>query len=86
MGRFRSLSHSAWDCKYRVVFMPKRRRRTRDVALREPPAWVGQNAATVAKPTAVRRDRPLESHDRSYLSVGAPVFQTGDKSHEQRQL
>ena len=28
MDKFDSLSHSAWTCKYHVVFIPKCRRRT----------------------------------------------------------
>lgn len=28
MDRFESLNHTAWDCKYHVVFIPKCRRRT----------------------------------------------------------
>ena len=28
MDKFESLSHTAWDCKCHVVFIPKRRRRT----------------------------------------------------------
>jgi len=28
MDKFESLSHSEWDCKYHVIFIPKRRRRT----------------------------------------------------------
>ncbi len=28
MDKFKSLSHTAWDCKYHVVFIPKCRRRT----------------------------------------------------------
>jgi putative transposase len=35
MDEFESLSHSAWDCKYHVVFIPKCRRRTLHVQLRE---------------------------------------------------
>jgi len=31
---FQSLSHSKWDCKYHVVFVPKRRRRVLFVRLR----------------------------------------------------
>ena len=27
MDKFESLSHTAWDCKYHVIFIPKRRRR-----------------------------------------------------------
>ena len=26
-GSFQSMSHSKWDCKYHVVFIPKRRRK-----------------------------------------------------------
>lgn len=28
MDKVQSLSHTAWDCKYHVVCIPKRRRRT----------------------------------------------------------
>lgn len=28
MDKFESLSHTAWDCKHHVIFIPKRRRRT----------------------------------------------------------
>jgi len=28
MDKFEGLSHTAWDCKYHVIFIPKRRRRT----------------------------------------------------------
>ena len=31
---FQSLSHSKWDCKYHVVFVPKRRRRALFVRIR----------------------------------------------------
>ena len=28
MDAYQSLSHTKWDCKYRVVFIPKCRRKT----------------------------------------------------------
>lgn len=28
MDKFQSLSHTAWDCKYHVIFIPKRRRKS----------------------------------------------------------
>ena len=28
MDKLESLSHTAWDCKYHVIFIPKRRRKT----------------------------------------------------------
>ena len=34
MDEFESLSHSKWECKYHVVFIPKCRRRTLYVQLR----------------------------------------------------
>ena len=35
MDRTESLSHSKWECKYHVVFIPKRRRKTLYGALRK---------------------------------------------------
>ena len=35
MDRLESLSHSKWEWKYHVVFIPKRRRKTLDGALRK---------------------------------------------------
>ena len=34
MDKFESLSHTAWDCKYHVVFIPKCRRKTLYAGLR----------------------------------------------------
>ena len=34
MDKFESLSHTAWECKYHVVFIPKCRRRTLYAQLR----------------------------------------------------
>ena len=35
MDRTESLNHSKWECKYHVVFIPKRRRKTLYAALRK---------------------------------------------------
>ena len=35
MDRLESLSHTKWECKYHVVFIPKRRRKTLYAALRK---------------------------------------------------
>ena len=35
MDRLESLNHSKWECKYYVVFIPKRRRKTLYAALRK---------------------------------------------------
>ena len=34
MDKYQSLNHTAWDCKYQVVFIPKCRRRTLYLELR----------------------------------------------------
>ena len=34
MDDYESLSHTKWECKYHVVFIPKRRRKTIYVQLR----------------------------------------------------
>jgi putative transposase len=34
MDDYETLSHTKWDCKYRVIFIPKCRRRTIYVELR----------------------------------------------------
>ena len=34
MDEYQSLSHTTWDCKYHVVFIPKCRRRTLYLELR----------------------------------------------------
>ena len=39
---YQSLSHSKWDCKYHVVFVPKRRRKG-SVASMERSAWYRSN-------------------------------------------
>ncbi len=36
MKEYQSLSHTKWDCKYRVVFIPKRRKKRVFGALRRP--------------------------------------------------
>lgn len=35
MKEYQSLSHSRWDCKYHVVFIPKRRKKAIYGALRK---------------------------------------------------
>jgi REP element-mobilizing transposase RayT len=35
MDRLESLNHSKWECKYHVVFIPKRRRKTLYAALQK---------------------------------------------------
>jgi len=43
MDEYESLSHTKWECKYHVVFIPKCRRKTLYVQLRKP---LGRGTAT----------------------------------------
>ena len=56
MDEFESLNHSRWDCKYHVVFIPKCRRKTLYVGLR-------QHLGEVFRQLAQRQEcRILEGH------------------------
>jgi putative transposase len=51
---YQSLSHSKWDCKYHVVFVPKRRRKiifglTRRQLGRSSTRWRGKKNARFSK-------------------------------------
>ena len=46
MDRFESLSHSQWECKYHVIFIPKRRRKTLYGTLRQHLGEVFRQLAT----------------------------------------
>ena len=39
-GSFQSMSHSKWDCKYHVVFIPKRRRKAVSGNIRKHPGAI----------------------------------------------
>jgi putative transposase len=69
MDEFRSLSHSRWECKYHVVFIPKCRRKTLYVGLR---AHLG----VVLRELAQRKEcHILEGHlmsDHVHLLIAIP--------------
>jgi hypothetical protein len=50
MDEYESLSHSKWECKYHVIFIPKCRRKTlyKEQTERESNARHGQNCAPLA--------------------------------------
>lgn len=59
MDKFESLSHTAWDCKYHVIFIPKRRRRTLYGELRQHLGEVFRKLASQKfTPRFPRRSRP----------------------------
>ena len=69
MDKFESLSHSAWDCKYHVIFIPKRRRRTLYGELRK---HLGEVFRALA---AQKESRILEGHlmpDHVHIMIAIP--------------
>jgi REP element-mobilizing transposase RayT len=64
---YQNLSHSRWDCKYHVVFVPERRRQVTDV----------QQISVVALP-AGRRTEVFEAIERvvERVETGAPALVT----------
>ena len=69
MDKFESLSHTAWDCKYHVVFIPKCRRRTLYGQLR-------QHLGEVFRKLAAQREcRVEEGHlmaDHVHMMLSIP--------------
>ena len=55
MDALESLSHTKWDCKYHVVFIPKCRRKTLYVELR-------RHLGEVFRNLAAQKDCRIEGH------------------------
>ncbi len=69
MDKFESLSHPSWDCKYHVIFIPKRRRRTLYGELRK---HLGEVFRALA---AQKESRILEGHlmpDHVHIMIAIP--------------
>ncbi len=69
MDKFESLSHTSWDCKYHVIFIPKRRRRTLYGELRK---HLGEVFRALA---AQKESRILEGHlmpDHAHIMIAIP--------------
>ena len=69
MDEFESLSHSKWECKYHVVFIPKCRRRTLYEQLRRPLGEVFRDLAQR------KESRVLEGHlmpDHVHMLISIP--------------
>ena len=60
MDKYQSLSHTRWDCKYHVVFIPKCRRKTLYLQLR-------QHLGEVFHELALRKESKIEE---GHLMVG----------------
>ena len=69
MDEYESLSHSRWECKYHVVFIPKCRRKTLYVSLRK-------HLGEVFRQLALRRESEiLEGHlmpDHVHMLIAIP--------------
>src|SRR5450631_2586609 len=68
MDKFESLSPTAWDCKYHVVFIPKRRRRTLYGQLRQ---HLGEEFRKLAsqKESRVEEGHLMPDHVHMMLSI-----------------
>ena len=69
MDEFQSLSHTRWDCKYHVVFIPKCRRKTIYVELRK---HLGEVFHTLA---AQKESKIIEGHmmiDHVQMMISIP--------------
>ena len=68
MDKFESLSHTAWDCKYHVVFIPKCRRRTLYGQLRQHLGEVFRKLAA-QRECRVEEGRLMPDHVHMMLSI-----------------
>ena len=68
MDEYESLSHTKWDCKYHVVFIPKCRRKTLYVGLRSHLGEVFKKLAT-QKESRIEEGHLLPDHVHMMISI-----------------
>lgn len=68
MDKYESLSHTAWDCKYHIVFIPKCRRRVLYQRLRQHLGEVFRRLAG-QKESFVEEGHLMPDHMRMMLSI-----------------
>ena len=68
MDEFESLSHSKWECKYHVVFIPKCRRRTLYGQLRQHLGEVLRKLAT-QKESRIEEGHLMSDHVHMMISI-----------------
>ncbi len=68
MDKYESLNHTAWDCKYHVVFIPKCRRRTLYFQLRQHLGEVFRKLAA-QKECRVEEGHLMPDHVHMMLSI-----------------
>ena len=69
MDTFESLNHSVWECKYHVVFIPKCRRRTLYVELRQ---HLGEVFRQLARQKESRIDEGHLLADHVHMLIAIP--------------
>ncbi|HNY39575.1 MAG TPA: IS200/IS605 family transposase [Bryobacteraceae bacterium] len=68
MDEYESLSHSAWECKYHVVFIPKCRRRTLYAELRKHLGEVFRRLVE-QKESRIEEGRLMKDHVHMMISI-----------------
>ena len=68
MDDYESVSHSKWECKYHVVFIPKYRRKTLYGELRQHLGEVFRKLA-MQKESRVEEGRPMSDHVHMMISI-----------------
>jgi putative transposase len=68
MGEYESLSHTKWECKYHVVFIPKRRRKALSVELRQHLGEVFRRLA-LQRESRVEEGHLMPDHVQMMLSI-----------------
>ena len=69
MDMYRSLSHTKWDCKYHVVFIPKCRRKTLYVELRR---YLGEVFHQLASQKESRIEEGFLMPDHVHMMISIP--------------
>jgi REP-associated tyrosine transposase len=69
MDTFESLTHSVWECKYHVVFIPKCRRKTLYVDLRQ---YLGEVFRRLAKQKESRIEEGHLLSDHVHMLIAIP--------------
>ena len=68
MDEYESLSHSKWECKYHVIFIPKRRRRVLYGELRQHLGEIFRNLAR-QKESRIEESHLLPDHVHMMISI-----------------
>lgn len=69
MDEYASLNHTKWDCKYHVVFIPKRRRKTLYVQLRR---YLGEVLRRLAEQKESRIEEGHLMSDHVHMLISIP--------------